>query len=133
MGGFFPVAEKPHFVAAGEWPADGIEVSAVQHDSLFPIPEGKFIGTVNGMPTWLDNPPLTDKQRLEQAEAEKRTRIDAANQHMNSRQWPGKASLGRLKGDELVHYGKWLDYLDALAVVDTSNADDIHWPELPED
>ncbi|MFP2424718.1 tail fiber assembly protein [Enterobacter ludwigii] len=132
MGGFFPVAEKQHFVAASEWPDDGVEVSAAEHDSLFPIPEGKYIGTLNGGPAWLDNPPLTDEQRKARAEAQKSILTDAANQHMNSRQWPGKASLGRLKGDELVQYGKWLDYLDALADLDTSSPDEIIWPEPPE-
>ncbi|EHU01384.1 hypothetical protein CKS_4137 [Pantoea stewartii subsp. stewartii DC283] len=50
---------------------------------------------------------------------------------MNSRQWPGKAALGRLKGDELAAYNTWLDYLDALYAVDTSKAPDITWPVKP--
>lgn len=41
---------------------------------------------------------------------------------MNSRQWPGKAAIGRLKGDDLTQYNLWLDYLDALEAVDTSSA-----------
>ncbi|MGT3892490.1 tail fiber assembly protein, partial [Escherichia coli] len=49
----------------------------------------------------------------------------------NSKQWPGKAAIGRLKGDELEQYNSWLDYLDALELVDTSGAPDIEWPTPP--
>ncbi len=47
---------------------------------------------------------------------------------MNSKQWPGKAAIGRLKGDELTQYNLWLDYLDAPELVDTFGAPDIEWP-----
>ena len=50
---------------------------------------------------------------------------------MNSRQWPGKAAIGRLKGEELTQYNLWLDYLDALELGDISSAPDIEWPTPP--
>ena len=62
------------------------------------------------------------------AENERQSRIDAANDFMNRKQWPGKAAIGRLKGDELAQYNLWLDYLEALEAVDTSSAPDINWP-----
>ncbi|MEG2040961.1 MAG: tail fiber assembly protein, partial [Hafnia sp.] len=65
------------------------------------------------------------------ADAEKKNRIDSANEYMNSKQWPGKAAIGRLKGEELAQYNLWLDYLDALEAVDTSIAPDIDWPSKP--
>ncbi|WP_141036447.1 tail fiber assembly protein, partial [Escherichia coli] len=37
-----------------------------------------------------------------------------------------------LKADELERYNLWLDYLDALEVVDTSSAPNINWPVPPE-
>ncbi|WP_250205575.1 tail fiber assembly protein, partial [Escherichia coli] len=43
----------------------------------------------------------------------------------------GKAAIGRLKGEELAQYNLWLDYLDALELVDTSSAPDIEWPTPP--
>ena len=58
--------------------------------------------------------------------------IAAANDVMNRKQWPGKAAIGRLKGDELAQYNLWLDYLDALEAVDISRAPDITWPVPPE-
>ncbi|QCT86079.1 phage tail protein [Escherichia sp. E4742] len=51
---------------------------------------------------------------------------------MNSKQWPGKAAIGCMKGDELAQYNLWLDYLDALEAVDTSTAPEIDWPEEPD-
>ncbi len=43
----------------------------------------------------------------------------------------GKAAIGRLKGEELAQYNSWLDYLDALELVDTSSVPDIEWPTPP--
>ena len=65
------------------------------------------------------------------AELEKQQLINQANNYMNSKQWPGKAAIGRLKGEELAQYNLWLDYLDALELVDTSGAPDIEWPTPP--
>ncbi|QLY99233.1 tail fiber assembly protein [Escherichia coli] len=65
------------------------------------------------------------------AETEKQARIDRANTYINSKQWPGKAALGRLKDEEKEQYNLWLDYLDALEAVDTSSAPDINWPTPP--
>jgi hypothetical protein len=67
------------------------------------------------------------------AEVEKQSRIDQANDYINSRQWPGKAALGRLTNAEKEQYNCWLDYLDALEAVDTSSAPYINWPESPEE
>lgn len=71
--------------------------------------------------------------QIKLADNEKSRLIQDANDYINSKQWPGKAAMGRLKDTEKAQYNAWLDYLDALAVVDTSNTDDIHWPEPPKD
>ncbi|BBR57930.1 MULTISPECIES: tail fiber assembly protein [unclassified Klebsiella] len=65
------------------------------------------------------------------ADAEKQARIDRANSYINSKQWPGKAAMGRLKESEKEQYNLWLDYLDALEAVDTSSAPAITWPVKP--
>ncbi len=66
------------------------------------------------------------------AENKKRLLINEATEYINSKQWPGKAAIGRLKGDELAQYNLWLDYLDAMEVVDMSSVSDINWPVKPE-
>ncbi|EJT9847159.1 tail fiber assembly protein [Escherichia coli] len=69
---------------------------------------------------------------VSEAENKKRLLINEATEYINSKQWPGKAAIGRLKGDELAQYNLWLDYLDELEAVDTSSAPDINWPVPPE-
>lgn len=68
---------------------------------------------------------------VSKVENKKRLLINEANEYINSKQWPGKAAIGRLKDDDLAQYNLWLDYLDALDVVNTSNPADIVWPEKP--
>ncbi len=87
----------------------------------------------NGTFTHPPEPEKTHEELVEEANAKKNSLIVSANEFMNSKQWPGKAAIGRLKGDELAQYNAWLDYLDALEVVDTSTAPDIAWPTPPAD
>lgn len=67
------------------------------------------------------------------ADADKQARIDQANNYMDSKQWPGKAALGRLTDTEKEQYNQWLDYLDELEAIDTSSAPDVEWPACPEE
>ena len=72
----------------------------------------------------------TDAQ-IKLADDEKSRLTQGANDYINSKQWPGKAAMGRLKDTEKALYNLWLDYLDALEAVDTSKAPDITWPTPP--
>ncbi len=65
------------------------------------------------------------------ADNKKRLLIIEAREYIDSKQWVGKAAIGRLKGDELAQYNLWLDYLDALEALDTSSTPDINWPTPP--
>ncbi|MBJ8832030.1 tail fiber assembly protein [Citrobacter freundii] len=124
---------KQEYEASGLWPKDGVDVTdEISDEFTGPPPEGKTLGVgKDGMPAWVDLPPPTHDELVAQAEAEKQARIDQANEYMNSKQWPGKAAMGRLKDDEKAQYNAWLDYLDALETVDTSKAPDIIWPAQP--
>ncbi|HCJ7422428.1 TPA: tail fiber assembly protein [Citrobacter freundii] len=118
---------------SGTWPDDATEIEIeVAEEFMKSPPEGKHrVSGDNGMPSWADIPTPTHDELVAAASTEKQNRIDQANAYMNSKQWPGKAAIGRLKGDELAQYNLWLDYLDALEVVDTSSAPDIKWPTPP--
>lgn len=70
--------------------------------------------------------------QIKLANVEKSRLIQEANDYISSKQWPGKAVMGRLSDAEKVQYNAWLDYLDALEAVDTSSAPDINWPVSPE-
>ena len=126
-------ALQTEYQEVGMWPENGIDVSdEVSAEFTGQPPEGKTIGVADdGMPAWVDIPPPTHEEQIAAAELEKQQLINQANNYMNSKQWPGKAAIGRLKDDELEQYNLWLDYLDALEVVDTSSAPDIEWPTPP--
>lgn len=131
---FIPAAWKEDGTYTDDtWPDDAIEVSEEDAATYWRAtpPTGKILGVVNGMPGWLDIPPPTHAELVVEAEKEKQNLIDRANTYMNKKQWPGKAVLGRLKGDELAQYNVWLDYLDALEAVDVTTAPDIIWPDQP--
>ncbi|AZV06815.1 tail fiber assembly protein [Enterobacter sp. N18-03635] len=130
---FYYFGWKNEYDAAGTWPTDAIEVTDDIHEKYSADPpKGKIlIAGADGMPAWGDIPPPTHEEIVTEASFEKHNRIDAANDYMNSKQWPGKAAMGRLKDAEKVQYNAWLDYLDALEAVNTLNAPDITWPEIP--
>ena len=129
---FFPVELKIAYQESGEWPDDGIEIDdTVAAEFMKEAPEGKYRGVIDGMPAWIDIPPPTHEEQIAAAELEKQQLINQINEYINRKQWLGKAAIGRLKGEELAQYNLWLDYLNALELVDTSSAPDIEWPTPP--
>ncbi|ECV1080060.1 tail fiber assembly protein [Salmonella enterica subsp. enterica serovar Cerro] len=130
---FYPIALKNSYEATGDWPVDGVDIDEDAFATYTGTPTtGKMRGSDgNGYPAWVTTPPLTREQQIAVSENEKASRIAEANSFMNSKQWPGKAAIGRLTGEELSQYNAWLDYLDALDAVDTSTAPDIEWPVSP--
>lgn len=131
---FYPVDMKSDYDAAGTWPTDGLEVS----DEVFQeFTSSGVVGKYrapgdDGLPAWIDIPALTKDEEIAKAESERSRLIGMVNAYINSKQWPGKAAIGRLKGDELAQYNLWLDYFDLLEAVDTSAAPDITWPVTPQ-
>jgi hypothetical protein len=73
---------------------------------------------------------ISDDSRVQVTESEKSRRIQEANDFINSQQWPGRAVMDRLSDAEKQRYNTWLDYLDALAEIDTSAAQ-IEYPSVP--
>ena len=116
------------------WPADCQPVEeAIYHEFYLGCRDGFMMQPGNdGMPSWVALPPPSKEELIAAANAEKQLRISQANDYMNSKQWPGKAAIGRLSGEELAQYTLWLDYLDALSAINTSTAPDITWPPKPE-
>lgn len=131
--GFFALDLKDVYDAAGTWPDDAVSIDEDTWQQFISTqPTGKQLGAdAHGNPVWVDIPAPTAEELIAAAEREKQVRIEQANYYINSKQWPGKAVLGRLKGIELEQYNLWLDYLDALEAVDTSSAPDINWPVSP--
>ncbi|QLO46425.1 tail fiber assembly protein [Enterobacter cloacae] len=128
---FYPLEMKVDYENSGSWPDDGVEVSDEVYNEFLTPPSGKMRGAHDGLPCWVDIPPPTHNELVAAADAEKERRIIEANDYINSKQWPGKAAMGRLKDSEKAQYNAWLDYLDALDAVDTSKVPDITWPTPP--
>ena len=129
---FYPLSLKADYEKSNTWPESGVEVGNEIFMEFVRFNPGKIrVPGTGGIPVWVDKPKPTKDELIASAEREKQRLIDAANLFMNNRQWPGKAVMGRLKGDELAQYNLWLDYLDELEAVDTSTAPDITWPERP--
>ncbi|EGT5759873.1 tail fiber assembly protein [Cronobacter sakazakii] len=129
---FYPLAMQADYEAAGMWPEKGVEIDEETFAAFQKPPTGKMrIAGDDGYPAWADIPPPTHDELVAMADAQKQSLINEANEHINSKQWPGKAAMGRLKDPEKVQYNAWLDYLDALEAVDTSTAPDITWPDQP--
>ncbi|EJY6446165.1 tail fiber assembly protein [Salmonella enterica] len=130
---FYPVSNMQGYIDAGMWPENGTVVSAeIYYVYGGTPPAGKTLSSNGGgEPVWVDSPPPSKEEAMAEANAERTSRINAANAYIGSKQWPGKAAIGRLKGEELAQYNLWLDYLDALEIVDTASAPDIKWPTPP--
>ncbi|HBJ0109435.1 TPA: tail fiber assembly protein [Escherichia coli] len=129
---FYPVSLKDDYMSSGSWPESGVEISESEFIRFTNPPPGKYrVAGDDGYPAWDDVPPPTHEEQQSEAERKKQALINRVNEYINSKQWPGKAAIGRLKGEELAQYNLWLDYLDALELVDTSSAPDIEWPTPP--
>ena len=129
-------------------PDDAVVITDEQHLSLISgMNDGErrvYIGN-NGELTLSDSKPskwhtwdsdtnewvISTDAQIKLADDEKSRLTQGANDYINSKQWPGKAAMGRLKDTEKAQYNLWLDYLDELEAVDTSTAPDIIWPEAP--
>ncbi|ELT9998396.1 tail fiber assembly protein [Escherichia coli] len=131
----FPLAMHQDYVTAGTWPEDALIISdEIAYEFMAAPPAGQMrVAGADGFPQWSNKPEPTHEEQTAMADLEKQSLINQANEYMNSKQWPGKAAIGRLKGDELVQYNLWLDYLDALEAVDTTEPHKIIWPDPPED
>ncbi len=115
------------------WPDDAVLVAEqIVNEFIGEPPDGKIRASgPDGLPCWVDIPPLTHDELMSYAEETKRSRIASANHYINSKQWPSRLTLGRLSSTEVKAFNLWLDYLDAVGAIDAATAPDIEWPTPP--
>ncbi|HGH5996944.1 TPA: tail fiber assembly protein [Morganella morganii] len=77
----------------------------------------------------ITNPPPTKEQLIAKAEYDKQALI--AEVQSETQLLQTKHAMKRIKPDEETLLIAWLDYLDELEMVDTSQAPDIEWPSKP--
>lgn len=130
--GFYPLHMRLDYIAAGTWPCDAVEMTDYEIETYWAkqAPSGKLLGgDDDGRPVWIDSPPLTSAELVEQAAEKKRYLI--AEVESETAMLRAKLALGRINKDETASLNAWLDYLDKLDAVDTSTAPDINWPQQP--
>lgn len=126
--GFMPGNEKGKYVNAGTWPGDAVEVDEATFTTFTQAPpEGKILGTVDGLPAWVDLPLPTREEAIATAEQKKSDLLIAAQATIIN--WQSKLLLGVISDDEKTSLIAWLAYIDALNSVDTANP---NWPDPPE-
>ena len=93
----YPYALQSVYAAKGQWPeGKGVDIDEAIFREYFhdTPPEGKRrITAGDGMPAWADVPPPTREEQIASAETKKQQLINQANEYINSKQWPGKASI----------------------------------------
>ncbi len=129
---FYADSLKLEYDAAGTWPDDAVEmtneeIAVYQGQSA---PTGKVLGAdKKGRPVWIDSPPLTKEQLIEQAEAQKQSLLAEANIAIAPLQ--DAVDLDMATDEEIAQLKAWKIYRVYLTRVDTSLAPDIDWPKKP--
>ncbi|WP_061324933.1 tail fiber assembly protein [Serratia rubidaea] len=129
---FYPLEMKDDYISAGSWPDDGINVE----DNIFNIyagqpPEGKQRGaSPDGLPCWIDIPPLTAEQLRAKAARQQSSLLDAAGKVIAPLQ--DADDLGIATTDELEKLKRWKIYRVQLNRLNPEDAPNIHWPLAPE-
>lgn len=127
---FYAVSLKKDYEVSNTWPINAVDINDTIAAEFMAIPpDGKIrVAGDDGYPKWANKPEPTHDELVSAANNVKQQRINQANDYMNSKQWPGKAAMGRLSDTEKAQYNEWLDYLDALDAVDTFRSPNINWP-----
>lgn len=127
---FYPEVMLDDYRDAGTLPDDLVAVgNEVFAEFSGTPPGGKVRGVIKGKPAWVDIPPLTAEELIQQAEETKQRLITEV--YTETEMLRAKLALGRINDDEKALLNAWLDYLDELEAVDVSTAPDIIWPVKP--
>ena len=116
---------------ADTWPDDAFTLSE-QHavEFMAAAPQGKMMAAgIDGLPAWIDLPPPTDAELLEQAQQRKASLLNQAQSVISI--WQTKLLLGRISEQEKASLNAWLDYIDDLSSAEFHSVADIKWPTPP--
>lgn len=125
-----PISLKETYVEAGSWPDDTVDISdELAMTFMETPPAGKNRGVVDGMPAWVDVPPPTPEQHVQQAERKKSELITEATNITDD--WRTELALGIISGDDKSSLISWMQYIKAVKAVDTSAVPGVVWPDKP--
>lgn len=128
---FYTDELKAEYDAAGSWPDDAVAVT--NDDYLIYIslpPTGKVRAAgKDGLPTWIDIPPLTPDQEVALAENQRTWLLTEANDV--TADWRTELALDIISDEDKSKLIAWMQYIKAVKAVDASKAPNITWPAKP--
>uniref|UniRef100_UPI001E384C2D tail fiber assembly protein n=1 Tax=Citrobacter freundii TaxID=546 RepID=UPI001E384C2D len=125
--GFFSESDFEALNNAGSWPSDAVEVSQSQRIEFTGLPPaGKVLGSVAGLPAWVDLPLPTKEESEALAAAQKLQLRSVADEEIEWRQ--DAVDVGIATDDEAAALAEWKKYRVLLMRVDTT---DPVWPTPP--
>lgn len=91
---FYSQKENGFFTDLNKAPSDVVEITTDEWLLLLDGQDNgmKIVSNQEGYPVLTEQPPLSKENLIALADLKKRKLINEANEHMNSRQWPGKAA-----------------------------------------
>lgn len=129
---FYPLNMKQDYIAAGSWPDDAVEMTDKEKETYWTkqAPSGKQLGgDKKGRPAWVDIPPLSHAELVEQAVAKKQMLIAEASQ--KTQLWQTQLMLGIITEEDKASLKEWMLYVQEVQAVDPSLGADVVWPTPP--
>ena len=129
--GFFSEDLKDLYEKNGNWPGDLVEITQQVHlEFSGQAPTGKMLGSINGMPQWVDAPAPSHDELVASAESEKLRLKAIADTEITWRQ--DAVDAGIATDEETSALAEWKKYRILLMRIDTSTAPEITWPQQPQ-
>ncbi|MEM7925907.1 tail fiber assembly protein [Morganella morganii] len=127
---FYPELMLDDYRDAGTLPDDLVSVeNEVFAEFSGTPPDGKVRGVIKGKPAWVDIPPLTAEELIQQAEETKQRLIAEASQ--KTQLWQTQLMLGIITEEDKASLKEWMLHVQEVQAVDPSLGADVVWPTPP--
>ena len=128
---FYPEELKALYLSSGSWPKDGITIEETiyaEYSGVAPSGKTRAAGA-DGLPCWADLPPLSADAIRADAEVKKAELL--AEAAVEIAPLKDAVDMDIAADDESQLYNDWRKYRVLVNRVDTSQQDEIVWPERP--
>lgn len=129
---FYPAEMQVSYKNSGSWAENGkwVDESVFTEFAISPAPAGKMrVADKNGLPKWGDLPKPTKEQLIAEAEQQKQSLADEAEENITLLE--RKVRLRMATAAEKNLLAAWEIYSIKVADIDTSQAPDINWLKKP--
>ena len=129
---FYPVSLINSYKASGTLPDDAIEIEdSISNEFLDVPPQGKRRGVVDGLPSWVNIPPLSHEELVQMAENNRQRLLTHADAVMLD--WRTELMLGEISDANKARLLAWMAYKNEVKAVDvTTDPEHVNWPVPPE-